>query len=454
MNRELVTSEPRPEVRSNERGGRQPRFLAQSVILEEVGIPGLVRFTIFAVAIAVTAFLAWAAVTEVEEVAVTSGDVVPAGQVQAIQHLEGGIIAEILIRDGVLVEAGETLLRVDPEAAFAELEQMRARRAGLLLKAERLRAFAEQRQPDFLTVEPAYAALADDQRAIYQVQEESRRNRRAVLVSQIQQRQSDLAIFEEKEATTEKNVALLEEELKMRESLFNKGLSPKIVYLDIKRQVNQAYGDYATLQSEWRRGNEALAEARNRLAELESTIKEEAMSEMGAVTNELAQVDETLNKLKDRVRRLDIKVPVRGIVKGLKIHTVSGVIQPGAIVLEIVPMDKELVVETRITTKDIGHVKVGQPVTVKVLTYDYARYGGITGVLKAVSASTFIEEGQDPYYKGVVALDRDYVGADPERNRMLPGMTVQADIGTGRKTLLQYLLKPVYASVNRAFRER
>lgn len=159
-------------------------------------------------------------------------------------------------------------------------------------------------------------------------------------------------------------------------------------------------------------------------------------------------------KLEDRANRLEIRAPVRGIVKGLQAHTIGGVIAPGALVLEIVPMDEELVVEARVATTHVGHVEVGQPVTVKVLTYDFARYGGIPGRLRSVSASTFVAEDETPYYKAVIALDRNYVGGDPNRNLVLPGMTVQADIKTGRKTLLQYLLKPVYSSIDEAFQER
>lgn len=445
---------PEKGVPQVKRGNRQPRFLAQSVVLEEVGIPGIIRVAILTVCLSVAGFVFWAAITVVDEVAATTGEVVPSGQVQTIQHLEGGIISEILIREGDLVEAGEILLRLDPEAAHAELAQAKARRAGLMLKAERLRAFGEKRSPDFSFVGGEFASLVRDQQTIFEVQEDTRRNRRDVLLKQIDQRSSEVDLFEDQELTMEKNISLLEEELSMRQTLFEKGLSPKIVYLDIKRQVNQAQGDFAKLQGEWQRASEALDEARSRLAEEDAKIREKALSEMGSVTREVAQVRESINKLEDRVRRLDIKAPVRGIVKGLKANSVRGVLAPGAVIMEIVPMDEELVVEARITTNDVGHVRPGFPVKVKILTYDYARYGGITGVLKSVSATTFVDERNIPYYKGTIVLDRNYVGFDSEKNRVLPGMTVQADIKTGKKTLLQYLLKPVYSSVDRSFRER
>jgi membrane fusion protein, adhesin transport system len=444
-------NQPSPRIR---RGDRQTRFLAQSVILEEAGSSGLIRAAMLTICLVIAAFIVWAWVTEVEEVAAASGEVVPTGQVQTLQHLEGGIIAEILVKEGDMVEAGQTLLRMDPAATFAELDQMRARQASLMLKAERLRSVGEGREPDFSIVGPQYAAMVRDQKSILASQLAARENRRQILLKQIEQRKEDLALLSGQERTTKANLSLLSEELKMRETLFKKGLSSKIVFLNIKRDVNQTRGDLNKIIGQRRQTTQALSEAGSRLAELDTDLKETSLAEMGAVTSELAQLHEAVNKIEDRVQRLAMKSPVRGIVKGLKTHTVGGVIPPGGVILELVPLDKELIVEARITTRDVGHLREGQPVTVKVMTYDYARYGGITGELKKISASTFLDEQGNPYYKGIVSLDRGYVGGDPERNRVLPGMTVQADINTGKKTLLQYLLKPVYSSVNQAFRER
>ena len=175
---------------------------------------------------------------------------------------------------------------------------------------------------------------------------------------------------------------------------------------------------------------------------------------MGFVTNELAQVNSLLDKLYDRVRRLKILSPIDGVIKGLKVHTAGGVISAGAIILEIMPLNEELLVETRITTRDVGHVEIGQPANIKVTAYDYARYGSISGELKMISTSTFLDKQGDLYYKGVISMDRDYVGNDPQVNKVFPGMTVQADIKTGRKTLLEYLLKPIVSSIGNGFRER
>lgn len=454
MNDMAIPNEEMAEPKKIRRGDRQTRFLAQSVILEEAGSSGLIRWAMVSIAVVICLFIGWAQITNVDEVAVTSGEVVPTGQVQSIQHLEGGIIQEILVDEGEVVDPEQILIRLDPSGAATELNQMKARQAGLDLQAERFRAVGTNREPDFSFVGDEYKGLVDDQYSIYQSQLDAAEKRSEVIIAQIEQKKQELALFEEREETLSNNADILLEELLLREDLYKKGLTSKIVYLDIKRQVNDARGELSNLIVDRRRTAESLAESRNKLRELGTNEKEQALTQMGVVTNELAQVNSSLSKLYDRVRRLEISSPIHGIIKGLKVHTNGGVIPAGAVILEIVPLDEELIVETRITTRDVGHLQIGQPVTVKVSTFDFARYGGISGELKDISASTFLDEQGDPYYKGIVAMDRTYVGNDPERNKVLPGMTVQADIKTGRKTLLDYLLKPIVSSVKTGFRER
>lgn len=451
----LDTADSAELQRKVRRGDRQTRFLAQSVILEEAGSSGLIRIAMITIGVVICAFIIWSAVTNVDEVAIASGEVVPTGQVQSIQHLEGGIISEILVSEGEIVEKEQVLLRLDASSAAADLGQVKARRMGLQLQRERLRAIGSGQPPDFSFAGPEYQRLMDDQLLVYESSINADDNRRKVIVAQIEQRKQELVLLEEEEETLSRTADLRLQEFEMREDLFRRGLTTKISYLDAKRALNEIRGELANLIVERQRNQESLAEQEGRLEEFDTDAREEALSEMGEVTNELAQVNETLSRLIDRVRRLEVVAPVRGVVKGLQIHTVGGVIPPGAVILELVPLDKELVVEARITTRDVGHVRKGQPVTLKVTTYDFARYGGISGELRDVSATTFVDEATgDPYYKGIVAMDRGYVGFDPEKNRVLPGMTVQADIKTGRKTLLEYLMKPVVSSVKTAFRER
>jgi HlyD family type I secretion membrane fusion protein len=175
--------------------------------------------------------------------------------------------------------------------------------------------------------------------------------------------------------------------------------------------------------------------------------------EVGTGAAELAQVAESLARAVDRANRLTIDSPVRGIVQNLQIRTIGGVIPAGGALMDIVPVDDELLVEARVSTRDRGHVHEGQQASVKITTYDFVRYGAVHGIVTSISPTTFVDEkdGQ-PYYKAMVALDHPWVGSSD--NGLLPGMTVQADVITGEKTLLQYLLKPIFVSLAHAFHER
>ncbi len=436
------------------RGDRQTRFLAQSVILEEGGSSGLVRAAMLTICVVILLFLGWSMVTNVDEVAVSSGEVIPSGQVQALQHLEGGIVKQILIEEGQLVEEGQVLIVLDETAAVTELQKLEARRAGLEIRSERLRALGTGGVPDWSKVGTRYPNMLNDQQRIYEGSLEAFFSRQETIRKQIEQRRADLELLDEREQTLSRTADIFAEELEVREKLYKEGLTSKISYLDAKRSLNTARGELADLVSERTSASEAIKESQSRLDEIETEFREQALAELSESANELIQVEEALVQARDRVRRLEIKAPVRGIIKGLNIHTVGGVVPPGEIITEIVPLDKELVVEAKIKPRDVGHVRIGQPVTVKVTTYDFARFGGISGELKDVSASTFLDEEGEPYYKGIIEMDRSYVGRDAAQNRVMPGMTVQADIKTGKKTLFEYLLKPVYSSVSTAFRER
>ena len=159
-------------------------------------------------------------------------------------------------------------------------------------------------------------------------------------------------------------------------------------------------------------------------------LRREALAERGKITAELAQVREKLKRLQDRVSRLNVRAPTDGYVKGLKVVTEGGVIQPGQPIMEVVPLGRNLIVESRITTRDIGHVQIGQRAKVKIDTYDFARYGPVHGTLVSISATTFQDDDGRPYYKGIIKLDRTYAGRNPKANPITPGMTVQAEVIT------------------------
>lgn len=428
------------------------RYLTLALQLEEGRPPRLMRFTVWLVAAIIACAIGWAAITKVAQVARAPGEIIPNGHSQPIQHLEGGIVREAAVREGDLVEAGQVLVRLDHTGVLAELEQVRTRESSLRLQAERLRAFAEGRVAALENAEEE--SLSADQTAILRSQEKARLSQRAVLERQLAGRRADLEALLSQQKTLQRQIVITAEALEMRKTLTQQGLNSKLTFLDVQREMNRVQGELSTVTVNIGRAREAIAEAEQRLIELDSRLSADAMRELGAVTSELRQVEELRVKLEDRVARTEIVSPVRGIVKDLRAYAAGAVIQPGGFVAEVVPLGRELIVEARVSPSDIGQLRPGQPVAVKVSTYDFAQFGSVPGQLVHVSPSTFHGPNVAPFYKALVRLERGYAGEDPARNPLLPGMTVLADIKTDERTVLRFLLNPVYRAIDTAFQER
>jgi len=433
---------------------QQVRFLSQAIALEEGRPPRAAKLAVFTGATLFFGAVAWASVTDVQKIAVASGQVSPSGLVQSIQHLEGGIVRDIVASEGTIVDRGAVILRLDPTAAQTELDQLRARELGLALQIERLRAFAERRPALLNPTAGPITQIGSDQEAILRVQIRARDSQRAVLERQLAARQAELVTLEEQHGALSSQAQLMGQMLSMRKQLVDKGLISRLVYLETRRETARLAGEVAQTASNIRRAQEGVAEAEARLLETEARLANESLGEMGRLSAELAQAREGIARAVDRVTRLDIRAPVRGMVKDLRFRTVGGVIAPGAPVTEIVPLGQDLVAEVKISPRDIGHVRLGQDVVTKVTTYDFARYGIVPGTLKSFSATTFQDPDGQVYYRGIVQLARGNVGEVPERNLLLPGMIVQADIRLGNRSVLEYLFTPIYVSLSSAFHER
>ena len=447
---------------------RQIRFLPKAAILTESHSHKLVLIAISFICAIVAFFIIWAGVTKIQETAVTYGEVIPNGDIQSIEHLEGGIVSKVFVKDGDFVKKGEVIAKLQSSRALAELEQMQSREVVLMLDMQRLRSYITGENADLkewsnsvisskynpISTRDEIAGMLQDEEAQLSLQNKARNDERSVLTAQIEQRKEELSQLNEQHTVLEKHLDLLNQELAMYQKLDQASAVSKRDYLAIQRQVNQGQGDLTKVMGQKQQALQALSEAQNRLNKLNSDADETALTQIGEIHSELLTIRHNIERLQDRVKRLTVKAPVDGIVKGLSVGS-GAVLQPGEPLMDIVPLTDEMVVETRINTKDIGHLKAGDAVKVKVLTYDFARYGAIPGTLEKISASTFTNEtdGQ-PYYEGLVTLTKNYVGDNPEKNKLKPGMTVQADINTGEKTLMQYLLKPIQRTVGASFSER
>lgn len=435
-------------------GSRQLRHLSQPVILEEIGPPQLVRVLLMFLTLTVFAFIGWTAVTPLKETTKASGEVVPSGSVMSIQHLEGGIVSKIFVRDGDLVEKGAPLVRFEPTAALAQLDELQARSAVAEIRRERLQAFAQGREPQFTGVDPRHAQLVVEERALYLQQKKSLEKERQVLLSQHDQRISELEVLHRQESKLVLRGKNLSKQRSMHDTLVKTGLVSRLVYLQTLEQYDSAVGDLSEVRGKITRAQGAIEEAIGKIAKLKAERRNEALIEAGKASGEIAALKETMVRAQDRVTRLGVIAPVRGIVKGLATHTIGGVVAPGGQITEIVPADEELVVEARISPIDIGHISIGLKAAVKITTYDFARFGAVDGRVTKLSATTFKDRENEIYYKAEVRLDKNYVGDNPGENLVLPGMVTEIDVITGERTMLRYLLRPIFQSLDTAFSER
>jgi HlyD family secretion protein/adhesin transport system membrane fusion protein len=428
--------------------------MAQAAILEESGVRPNVGRAIAALFLVVVGFVGWAAITEIDEVSTAEGQILPSGDIRTVQHLEGGIVAKLLVREGDFVEAGRPLIELDPAMVRSDLDQMKARTAALSIRAERLLAFSEERQPVLDAWTASHPELVSENLAVLRSQQASRESGRSVLSSQIAQRKTDLLTLEAQASSLDEQAANLSEILRRRETLSQEGLVGKISILENQRELLRLKGDRARFASQIVAGRQAVRESEEKLAELTSSLRRQAMDDYATTTTELAQTREGLAKAADRVERLSVVAPITGRVQGLSVRNQGAVIQPGGILCQIVPSDEKLRAEVRILPKDVGHVREGQPARLKLATYDHARYGTIKGRLSSVSASSFQDEKNGPWFKAEIELEKEHLGANPKNLRASAGMTVQADVVTGSKTVLEYIAKPIQTQIAGALHER
>lgn len=433
---------------------RKRRLLAEAVWVEEELVPAFVRPLLLLVAAVVFLFLLWAALTHITEVARAPGEVSPSGQVKVVQHLDGGSVAEILVAEKALVQKGQVLLKLDGAQAQAELHQGQARMATLRLRAERLAAFVEHRAPRFAGLADAYPDLVEHQMQVYKTQVSARASALAILDHQVNQRSDRLAQLQKARTVAQEHLGLTGELATMREELASRKLVNRSVLLDTRRAKVSAEGEVARADSDVKMAEQELEESRSRRMDTENVLKRDALAELASVGAELAEVSEQLGRLQARADRLVVRAPARGYVQDLKVQTVGQVVPPGGLMLQIVPDNVPLEAIVRIAPKDIGHVRAGQTVNLRVASFDYSRFGMAQGTLKQVSATSLVGEDGRPYFRGWVALPNPYVGHEAGRYPLQPGMSVEAEILTGEKSVLAYLGKPLADLFSRSFKER
>ncbi|WP_158091260.1 HlyD family type I secretion periplasmic adaptor subunit [Thalassospira mesophila] len=407
----------------------------------------------FSLFVILGSIITWSAFMPITEISASSGEVVPSGALQTVQHLEGGIVSNIHVREGQYVNKDDIVVELSPHIAQSELDQLQTRLMGLQFRIRFLTAARGDNLPEIKDFDPAYEDIARAAQYELSTKRETVASQVEVFNQQVKEREAQLATLKSQASGISDQIRLKNVQVKGRRTLVEKGLFPRMDLIEDERELASLVDSRAALVLEASRTGESIGEIRQRVVETMARYHSEIAAELSQLASEAAEVRVAIVRARDRVDRLLVRAPVSGRVKGLEVKTIGGVIEPGATMMEIVPDNTELQVEARISTQDIGHVHVGQAANVKVLTYDYSRFGTIPAKISQISPTTFIDEDGVPFYKADLILESAHVGDNTDLT-ITPGMTVIADILTGEKTLLAAIMSPVVKSFDSAFRER
>jgi adhesin transport system membrane fusion protein len=409
--------------------------------------------TIVRAALAVTVMLViWAALAHVDEVTRGDARVIPSRQLQVVQSLDGGIVSEILVREGQVVDAGQLLLRVEETRATAGVRESAATGIALRARAARLRALAEGKP--FLP--PAAQSdeekrVIEEERRLYASRVSELETQLAVVRQQIAQRQQEQNEAQAKRSAALRGLELSQQELAQTKPLLASGAVSQVDILRLERDITKFRGEVEGSAAQIARAQAAMGESQRKAQEAELAFRNEARVELADTSGKLSALTENAVGLADKVAKSQIKSPVRGRVQRMLANTVGGVVQPGKDIVEIVPLDDTLVLEARVQPRDIAFISPGQQATVKFSAYDFSIYGGLEAKVENISPDTIVDEKGNAFY--LVRVRTTKIGFT-DKLPIIPGMTAEVDVLTGNKSVLHYLLKPVLKVRDGALRER
>ncbi|MEM7520330.1 MAG: HlyD family type I secretion periplasmic adaptor subunit [Pseudomonadota bacterium] len=404
----------------------------------------------------VGAFLAWAYFYELEEVTRGLGRVIPSSQVQVVQSLEGGIVRSIDVVEGDTVAAGDVLMQLDDTGFSAQLGELREQEAALLAEKARLEAEARLAQsfdfPAGLEARNPLATGAEKEvflSRLLQLDQEI-----TVLENRLSQRQAELVELEALRQKISFTLAPLDQEIALSEDLFERGAIPQIELLRLRSRRAELSGDLVIADASGPRIAASIREAESQIEAARASYVSFARERLARLQVELAVVQEGMRAADDRVTRTAVRAPTRGTVNTVNVATIGAVVQPGAALVEIVPIDDRLLIEVDIRPQDVAFIRPGEAASVKITAYDYLVYGSLDGKVTRIGADTIENAQGEQFFRIVVETDKAHLGTSDARLEIIPGMVASVDIQTGSKSVLSYLGKPVLRAQSEALRER
>ncbi|NMH65153.1 HlyD family type I secretion periplasmic adaptor subunit [Shewanella salipaludis] len=432
------------------------------------------RLTIWALAIMVICFLIWAYFSKLDQVTTGMGKVIPSSQVQLIQSLDGGILQEIYVQEGAQVSKGQPLVRIDDTRFRSDFAQQEQEVYSLQSNIIRLRAeldsiriadmSSDWRQQvlitkqalifpsDLITAEPE---LVRRQQEEYNGRLDNLSNQLEILVRQLQQRQQEAAELTSKIGTLTTSFQLVSRELELTRPLADKGIVPEVELLKLERSVNDIQGELKSMRLLRPKIKASMDEAILKRREAAFVYAADLRAQLNEMQTRLSRMNEAQVGAQDKVSKAVISSPVNGTIKTIHMNTLGGVIQPGVNIIEIVPSEDQLLIETKIPPKDIAFLHPGLPAIVKITAYDFTRYGGLLGTVEQISADTSQDEkGNSFYLIRIRTQESSLVKNDGTQMPIIPGMLTSVDVITGQRSILEYILNPILRAKDTALRER
>ena len=403
--------------------------------------------------ISVAALITWACFAHVQEVTRGDGKVISSKQLQIVQSLDGGVVSEILVREGQVVEIGQLLLKIDETRATSGVRESAAQGFALRAKQARLRALAEGSafKAPAMKNEAEESRIVDEERRLFDSKMSELNNLLGINQQQLSQRRQELGEMQARKASADRGLVLNQQELTKTRPLLASGAVSEVDILRLDREVSRSRGDSEQAASQIARVQASILEAQRKVQETELSFRNEARRDLAEVMGKLNALTEGAVALTDRVDKSNVKSPVRGRVQRLFANTVGGVVQPGKDIVEIVPLDDQLVLEAKVAPRDIAFIRPQQAAMVKFTAYDFSVYGGLEAKVENISPDTIVDERGNAFYLVRVRTTQTNFN---DKLPIMPGMTAEVDILTGNKTVMSYLLKPVLKGKAYALTER
>ncbi len=417
--------------------------------------PKYMHFIVLLIAAFVIAAAIWMNWAQIDVVIRGNGKVTPASQVQLVQSLEGGVVSEILVSEGQLVDANQPLIKISDVAFTSSFEENRLTYLELLARSSRLHAAAFAKEFEVNEEVSTHAPrLNKSEKSLFDSNRQQLGDSLSILEEQIRQQHSSLQEALSRERQITRSLELVKKEIKIKLPLKERGIISEVEFLQLQQREAEMEGELEGVQISIPRLQSVIDEARFARQKEQLDFSNKAKRELNEVSAEIERIRETQTALKDRVRRTTLRSPVRGIIKRLHANSIGGVVSPGNNVVEIVPIEGSLLVEIEIKPADIASVHVGQLARLKFSAYDFALHGSLPGEVLFVSADTITNEDGESFFVVRIKPSKDHLGHDAKPLPIRVGMTVDADIVTAKKTIMAFLMEPVHRGLDKALRER